>query len=374
MSRNGSGRGRLLALAVTAAMLAGLAPLASPAPAAAVVLGSPTLTSPGSGSTVAGNPVFAWETVGGAIKYRIEVSSNPSFSSPAIADETQNLRYTPTTELPLGTLYWRVAARDATNALGTYASSSFTKGWGGAPNPLTPADGATLTFPTDPLLFTWQALVGAQSYELQVDDAEDFIGATTYTTKNTAYVITEPRTVGQTFYWRVRGVSGSIYSDWSPTADFRSVWPTKPVLVYPANNAVGITDVYFDWDPVLGAETYQLQVSPNGDWTNNTTIDVTVKSTRYAPPVPLNNGNYFWRVRALDAASKANFGPWSDNEGVTGDERVFQRGWSDTPSLVWPPDGGSTANQNLADPTWQNPTFTWTPARRASWYRVRFEH
>ena len=142
--------------------------------------------------------------------------------------------------------------------------------------------------------------------------------------------------------------------------------------MYPADNAVDVTDVYFDWDPVLGAKTYRLQVSPNGDWANNVTHRWrTVRSTRYAPPVPLNNGNYYWRVRA-DAMRAANSGPWSDDDGVTGDERVFQRGWSNTPSQVWPPDGGSTVVANPSDPTWQNPTFSWTPARRASWYRVRF--
>ena len=377
--RNQTDRGRLVALLVTAVMLAGLVPLASPGTAQAAVLDAPTLTSPASGATVTGNPVFAWTMVSGAAKYRIQISSSPSFTSPVAAD-TQNLRFAPPTELPLGTLYWRVAALDSKNVLGTYATGTFEKAWGASPEPISPPvsdpadpDGVvSLAFPTEPLLFTWKPLAGAQSYELVVDDADDFIGATTYKTKNTAYVITEPRTVGDTFYWQVRGVAGGIYSDWSEVGKFRSTWSTKPVLVYPGDNAVGITDVYFDWDPVLGAKTYQLQVSPNADgWTNNKIIDVTVKSTRYAPPVPLNNGNYFWRVRALDAASTANFGPWSDIEGVPGDERVFQRGWPDKPSLVWPPDGGSTADANAADPTWQNPTFTWTPARRASWYRVR---
>lgn len=374
MSSTVSGRSRLSAFAVMATLVAGLAPLASPGGVAAVVLDPPTLTSPAPGATLSENPVFGWTAVSGAVKYRIEVSTDAGFS-PLVSGfpvDTLNLRYAPPAELPLGTLQWRVAALDAGNVVGTYAYGTFTKVLRAAPNVLTPLDGAVFEFPTHPLRFTWDALAGAQSYEFQVDDADDFIGATAYATKNTSYVITEPRTVGQTFYWRVRGVSGSIYSDWSPIASFSSVWPTKPELVHPEADATGVTDVYFDWNPVLGARTYQLQVSPNGDWAGNRTIDVAVKSTRYDPPLPLNNGNYFWRVRALDAASSANFGPWSDNEGVTGDERVFQRGWSATPAQVWPPDGGSTSPQDVSDTTWQNPTFSWTPARNASWYRVRF--
>ena len=329
MLRFGSNR-RLFALVVAAVMLGGLAPLSQPGAANAVVLPAPSLTSPADGSTASANPVFAWAAVPNATKYRIEISANASFSPTVLTDETANLRYAPATELPLGTLYWRVAARDSGNTLGNYAARDFIKAWGASPTPTSPPltdpsdpdDVVSLEFPTDPLLFTWNGLPGAQSYQLQVDDADDFIGATTYATKNTAYVITEPRTVGQTFFWRLRGVSGGNFSVWSAIGKFRSTWTTKPVLMYPADNATDITDVYFDWDPVLGAKTYQLQVSPNGDWTNNKTIDVTVKSTRYAPPEPLNNGNYFWRVRALDAASlSANFGPWSDNEGVTGDEQ-----------------------------------------------------
>ena len=379
------GASRSFAMAVAATLVMGLAPLAAPAPASAVVLAAPTLTSPSDGASISGNPVFAWTAVSSAAKYRLEVSADPGFS-PLVSGfpvTTLNLRYAPPAELPIATLYWRVAALDAGNVVGTYAYGKFDKSIGAAPNVISPANHAQLTFPTDPLFFQWEALAGASSYELQVDDATDFVGATSYTTKNTSYVITEPRTVGQTFYWRVRGDLGALNSDWSDTFEFSSVWPTKPALVYPPADAIDITDVYFDWDPVPGARTYQLQVSPNADWANNRTIDVTVKSTRYDPPTPLNNGNYYWRVRAIDAASNENFGPWSDTEGVAGDERVFQRNWrtnsgtpylSDIPHLLWPPDGGSTADQDTGDGTWQNPTFSWTPARHASWYRVPIQH
>lgn len=343
-----------VALAAAMLLLSGVVPAVPPGTAVAVVLASPTLTSPSSGDTVTGNPVFAWTAVSGAAKYRIEISASATFSPTVVAEDTETLRYTPISELPLGQLYWRVAAKDAANTLGTYASDVFTKEWGVSPNPLTPSDGATLTFPTDALLFTWEALPGAQSYELQIDDASDFVGATSYATKNLAYVVTEPRTVGQEFFWRVRGVSGGLYSDWSPARTFTSEWPTAPTLVHPADGA-STTDVYFDWDPVPGAKTYQLQVSPNGDWANNKTIDVTVKSTRYAPPTTTNNGNYFWRVRAMDAASTQNYGPWSE-------VRVFEREWPGRPTLLAPADGDTIVPV---------PTFSWTPVDHASWYRLQ---
>jgi large repetitive protein len=366
--------GRFIALVVAASLLATLAPLGAPGRVAAAALPAPNLTYPSSGASITGNPVFAWEAVSGAAKYTISVSTASDYSSSVsgfpVTTFTRN--YAPPAELPNGHLYWRVAAVDAAGATGTNATDEFTKGWGDGPNATSPAQDAVLTFPTDPLLFAWDPLPGAQAYELEIDDADDFIGAKSYDTKNTSYTVVEPLTTGQAWYWRVRGVSGSVFSDWSEPLAFTSTWPTKPVLVYPAADATGITDVYFDWDPVLGAKTYQLQVSPNVDFQNNITIDETVKSTRYDPPTPLNNGNYYWRVRAIDAASAENYGPWSDDPNAAGDERVFQRGWPDKPTILWPPDGGSTTDANPADPTWQNPTFSWTPAAHASWYRVRF--
>ncbi|HEY3414852.1 MAG TPA: Ig-like domain-containing protein [Armatimonadota bacterium] len=383
MSSPANARSRLAALMFAAVLVAGFAPLASPPGVAAVTLPAPTLKAPAIDASVGSNPVFTWTAVPGAAKYRLEVSTSEAFSSQVggFPVTTLNLRYAPPAELPVATMYWRVAALDASNAVGTFAFGRFTKSIGAAPTIVSPTDGSELVFPTDPLLFRWTALAGAASYELQVDDANDFVGATTYSTKNTSYVITEPKTVDQTFYWRVRGNLGSLYSDWSSPNAFHSTWPHVPTLVYPAAGATEVTDVYFDWNPVPGAANYQLQVGLNPDWQNNITINVTVKSTRYEPPIPLNNGNYYWRVRAIDAAGSANFGAWTDKENVSGDERVFQRAWripSDTaylshvPKYVWPPDGGSSADQDNADDTWENPSFTWTPVRNASWYRLRF--
>jgi hypothetical protein len=335
------------------------APQAAATPAAAPT-SAPTGLSPSAGDVEDANPVLIWNSVSGATKYRVQVSTAPDFSSITYSTDTQELRVTPYNDLPLGLIYWRVAGMDAYSALGPWADTEFTKTWGQAPAPEYPADMAVLSFPTDALRFTWSALAGAQYYELQVDDASDFVGATAYTQiKNTSYVITEPKTSGQTFYWRVRGTSATsgVVSDWSAARQASVVWPGQPALVYPADNAtvaVEDGDLYFDWAAVPGAKTYQLQVSSNSDFSNNVKIDVVVKGTRYAPPVTLNNASYYWRVRALDAALPQNYGPWSS-------VNLFVRSWGTRPTLLSPANGALSVIV---------PTFTWTPVDHASWYEL----
>ena len=118
-----------------------------------------------------------------------------------------------------------------------------------------------------------------------------------------------------------------------------------PTSSTPADGST-VEDVLFSWDPVAGASTYQLQVSPNADWANNVDVDVVVKGTSYAKPVTLDNASYFWRVRARDAASTPNLGAWSQ-------EWQFTRSWTDTPTPVTPAD--TVANSVTT------PTFSWTP-------------
>ena len=225
------------------------------------------------------------------------------------------------------------------------------------PNQTGPSDGTTLSFPTEPPLFQWDAVAGATSYRIEIDDASDFIGATTATTVNTAYTLTEPQTIGQSFYWHVQALSSTGgASSWSPTWSYDISWPgSSPDLSTPADGST-VEDVLFSWDPVAGASTYQLQVSPNADWANNVDVDVIVKGTSYAKPVTLDNASYFWRVRARDAASTPNLGAWSQ-------EWQFTRSWTDTPTPVTPAD--TVANSVTT------PTFSWTPIEHASTYELQ---
>ncbi len=351
---------RLVALVAAVVVIAGLLPAVAVAVAPST---APTLTAPADGAHVGANPTLAWTSVAGAAKYRVQISPGPAFSTLIYNVDTYNTKATPPVDLPTGLLYWRAAGLDASNNAGPFGSATFIKDIIAGPTLQSPNDLATFAFPGQAETFSWSPVSGAKSYTLFIDDANDFIGARTYTTSGTSYTLTEPDTIDQTFYWRVQSMStANILSAFSETRRYMVGWSATPTLVSPVNTTLTpITDVNFVWNPVVGAATYQLQVSPNGDWANNRVIDVIVKGTRYSPPATLDNGSYFWRVRARDAKGTPNNGAWSL-------EWQFTRGWPDRPSEAtpaWTPPGGAT-------PVVAVPTFSWTPVAHAAYYELQF--
>ncbi len=357
-----SRRAVLLVAAIAVAGLALSSAVASASPSAMpLAVSAPTLIP--TSESVSSNPTLSWYPVSGAIRYHVQIAASGSFGTKIYDKDTVGLQVTPDTDLPLGALYWKVAAVDASNIVGPYSDTgSFTKQWDQAPQPITPADGATRIFPTDPAVFTWRPLPGAKSYELQVDDAADFVGATTYPTVNTSYVLADPQTVGQTFFWHVRALSTTtgVLSDWSSPRSYSFVWPSAPTLLTPAFGAV-VADPSLSWEPVAGADTYQVQINPNQDFTNNMTTDTIVKGAAYSPPVALPNGSYWWRVRPIDATTPGHKGDWSA-------AWLFRRPAPDAPTVVAPLDinGGADGIADVAGP----PTLSWTPVDHAAYYEL----
>jgi hypothetical protein len=352
-----SSRARILSVAAALLMIAGLFPAAV---SAGPPSGSPTLVNPENGDIVSSNPIFEWTAVSGAAKYRVQISTSDTFTSLVYNVDTVNRKATPPTDLPLGDLWWRVAGTDGSTGIGSFTVGSFTKAWGNAPTIDAPADLDIFNFPTEPVLFDWQPLAGAKNYTLEIDTDDQFIGAASYTTNNTNFTLTEPPTIDQSFHWRLRATSttGGVVSNWTTPREYRYEWPSVPVLQSPPDNAgAPLRDVTFSWSPVVGAKTYQIQVSPNGQWDNNLVVDTDVKSTKYNTPINLDNGSYYWRVRAKDAKSPANNGGWST-------EFQFTRNWPQHPDEIAPfYNGGATPFVGV-------PTLEWTPVPLASHYEV----
>ena len=187
-------------------MLAGLFPAAV---GAVPPSGAPTLLNPTEGATVSSNPILSWSAVTGAAKYRVQVSTELDFTPLVYNVDTVNRKATPPADLPLGLLYWRVAGTDGSSGIGPFTDGTFTKEWGNAPVIDAPADGDTFNFPTEPVLFDWQPLAGAKSYTLEIDDDDQFILPSTFTTNNTNFTLTEPPTIDQIFCWRLRATSST---------------------------------------------------------------------------------------------------------------------------------------------------------------------
>jgi hypothetical protein len=126
-----------------------------------------------------------------------------------------------------------------------------------------------------------------------------------------------------------------------------------PTLTGPADNtSTAVKDVVLSWKPVTYATKYQIQISPNGDWTNNVVTlpnNNRTVNTSYEVPVSLPHDEYFWRVRAFDSAGHT---AWSSS-------RSFFHDWSAPWSMVKTPTAG-------------DPSLAWTPVPEASIYQVRY--
>ncbi|WP_208027901.1 hypothetical protein [Rhabdothermincola sediminis] len=363
-------------MAIAAAILAaglGIAPVGAAPPA-------PTLVGPADGSVPTSNPVLSWNAVAGAVKYQVQVSTNPTFSSTVYSQTTYNLMATPPADLAQVLHYWRVRAYDAANAAGPFSDTwTFTKTAPNGPEPIAPLSGATLTYPDDALIFEWSPLSGAKTYEIQIDTEDQFTAPITVsaTTSNTSYSVSSPQTVGQTYYWRVRAKSAAgVPTLWSTPQSYSMDWPEVPQGIYPPDtNSPSIDDVVLAWTPAKGASAYDLQVSSNINFTNNVVVNATnIKSTQYSPSTTLNNGAYYWRVRAKNVSGVA--GPWSPT-------RTFTRSWPapelTSPPSADPPPGCLSTNDftvvQLCLPAngsaLADPQFTWTPVKLASRYQLQ---
>ena len=310
-------------------------------PAEAAVARPGNLTPTGAVSSNA--PVLAWSKVSGAVRYEVEVDNNDDFSSPSFTSSTTNNRAVPTSLLAKGEQFFRVRAFNSSGTGSSWALAGFTISAFAAPTPLSPVGGQVLAQPQDPPLLTWEGTQGATEYRVQVDaegNDDSWVGAKEYVTKSTSIVVPDPLAVDdpaqpKTYYWRVQATKASgIFSDYSAQAEFAVGSLNQPAIVSPDDSPDNeVEDVVLDWDPVPGAQFYQLRVATDKDFNNVVDNQVKVLGTRYSPPVTYKNNQYFWQVRAVDLSGNPT--SWSDLNAN------FNRVWPDTPRPVFPAGPGA---------------------------------
>ncbi|BBH17543.1 hypothetical protein Back2_18300 [Nocardioides baekrokdamisoli] len=322
-------------------------------PAAAnASVATPTMLAP-IGAAPSSAPTFSWARVAGAVNYQIVVQN--SSGQQVVNQTTANSRYAPTSLLADGSYTWEVRANGSAGS-GSWASATMTVSPTAPPTLISPVGGQTLAQPTQPVLLKWSSVGGAVDYQIQVDSSgTTWTSPTNYEAKGNQYFVDTPAAPG-TWYWRVRAVRGQgLYTSWSDPASYMVGTLADPTAGADVSGSPVMQDVRIDWQPVPGAMTYQVQVGRDTDF-NNLVDDRVVDGTAYSPSTTYDNGQYYWRVRAIDAGQ--NRMPWTTAAPFT-----FQRNWPDRPTLEYPADRLSPA---VSKPMF----YQWTPVRHATRYQV----
>src|SRR5690606_35625919 len=94
--------------------------------------------------------------------------------------------------------------------------------------------------------------------------------------------------------------------------------PSTPVLNAPEDLAQEVpTGASLNWNPASGAQSYQIQVSEDAEFTS-TMFDQNGITSTSAVPDGLDFGTaYYWRVRATNTAGD---GDWSETWSFTTEE------------------------------------------------------
>jgi hypothetical protein len=208
---------------------------------------APTLVSPSDGAAgISTSPTLSWGASSGATSYRVQVSTNTSFS-PTVVDQDGigATSYGVAGLTGNTTYYWRV---NATNVSGTsswspvwsFTTSSPPPGPPARPTLASPPDGAQ-EVPREPVVgFSWNESSGATSYHLQVSTNSEF--STTVVDQSdigtNGYPVMSGLLPGTTYYWRVNASNDYSTSDWSSVWSFTTATtpgcetPTAPTIVY----------------------------------------------------------------------------------------------------------------------------------------------
>lgn len=358
--------------------------VATPAGSALV---APVLTGPDDGATVDALPAFTWNAVAGASTYGFEFSADPGFNSLIAQTSTKNTRATLKTVIPNGTYYWRVRALPGTGPVGAWSEvRSLEMAWEAGPALQAPAEGATITYPSEPLELKWANVPGASEYLVRVATDPD-LGSLLWDgepieTAGTAFTLNDPLAPG-TYYWGISPLNAQGHEgEPSAVRSFTWSWPstTTPAVM----DLVAADEVYdpqFSWDLVPGAAGYEVEVNFSSDWTESSKVccepigfasDASTLGTSLSPDVMLENNTYFWRVRAIDASGNA--GVW--NAGPS-----FTKTFDNVPPVTAPSVKSVRMRDNLADPATDTdggttvvdtdvPIVVWDPVPGASGYQV----
>ncbi|MFH1226379.1 MAG: DUF2341 domain-containing protein [Planctomycetota bacterium] len=261
----------------------------------------PTLVSPeNSAVDQPTNITMTWNTSAGASSYRIQISTNSSFSN-IVRDYSGilNTSYYITLLSNSKTYYWRVYAANGGGASPWSATRSFTT-IVEPPAPPTldsPADGSTGLTITPEL--KWNPSSTATSYRIRV--ATDLIFTNIIIDQPGIAVTSHTPTLAYAtnYFWQVKASNAGGDGDWSLCRQF-CTYIGNPALVSPPNGTItssassGLT-----WAPGDYNSSYRLQFGRDPNFINNMIDQTGITITSYNITGLVNFTTYYWRVQGI---------------------------------------------------------------------------
>lgn len=284
---------------------------------------APANLRPASGSVVNRTPVFRWDRVEGAGRYRFQLDDDANFSSPLINVTVDGTEYIPTEmsfgKLADGTYYWRVAVVRQ-NTQGRWSEVATLTKISPAPVPEAPSADATLhELPT----LRWTAVLtptntprlSAPRYRVELDTNPNFSTPIRYETDATSFTLPKGRGMADgTWCWRVAMMRAlNLLGPFSEPVCFYKEYPAPRVLS-PRSGAVVSGIPTFEWEPVAGAASYRLQLSRDQNF--NLVKSYETDNTRFTPTDALQVGRWYWRVQIRDA--ERQWGPYEQGVVIIG--------------------------------------------------------
>ena len=318
---------------------------------------------------------WTWNAVEGATAYAVQISMDQMFGD----DDAIALALAPTHTVsdlaPSTSIYFRVQA-----VVGTSLEDALRSEWSThvtgmtampPPPPEPPAvpSGLQVSASGDDFVeWSWNAVEGADGYEVQFSTNEMFDGAETIgqTAEETSYR-RQPLPAGTTAFVRVRSYSGTgedrLESEWSTHVTGMTAMPPPPPEppAVPSGlqvSASGDDFVEWSWNAVEGADGYEVQFSTNEMFDGAETIGRTAEETSYRrQPLPAGT-TAFVRVRSYSG---------------TGEDRL-ESGWSThvTGTTDQPMPPATPANLRVTDRGEGYVEWTWDAVEGADGYDVQY--
>lgn len=248
---------------------------------------------------------FTWESVADATKYRLQIAK-PNFENPTqiVLDTIVTSTYF-TQQLAIANYEWRVRALNS-----AYETNYTSRFFSVVSNDDFQNNTVVLNTPVNNLItktplqsLSWQPIIGATNYQLQVYDSNNTIKLDETLTA-TSYDYTFPE---GTYSWRVRATNGekqTLYTSRTILVDKTA--PNTPTLVSPANTSTtSNTNISFQWNRTAisgSAEKDSIYI-----YTNSTLTALQLKAEATSPySSTLTTGTYYWFTKAFDVAGNTS--------------------------------------------------------------------